>query len=96
MIYDSDSKEIEKFKDYLINKGYSSSKPSAPTRSTVNDYCYWIARICRDEDISINELSININKYISMYDKGGPKEKVGNKSHSTLMNALRRFKEYIQ
>lgn len=83
------------FKSYLIASGYkeytNSGKPS-----TVYMYVEAIKDICGDEKINLSELVRKINSIIKKYDKDGEKEKKGAKSHDTVINALKAFKDFIK
>ncbi|MBZ9730544.1 hypothetical protein LB467_12690 [Salegentibacter sp. JZCK2] len=84
---------LENFKKYLIQKGYSEYTPSG-NPSTVYDYIKRVNKICERENISIKQLSEQIDDYVIKYDTSGSEEKFGKKSHSAFINALRRFKEF--
>jgi len=81
------------FKQYLIQKGYSEYTPSG-NPSTVYDYIKRINKICERERISTKQLADNIDDYVKKYDTFGSEEEFGKKSHSSFINALKRFKEY--
>ena len=85
---------IEKFKCFLIKKGYSEYTPSG-NPSTVYDYVKRIEKICKREAILINELAANINSYVQKYDKFGPEEEFGKRSNNAYISALKRFEEFI-
>ena len=82
------------FENFLIEKGYSLVTPSG-NPSTVYDYIKRIDKICKWEDKTWQELVDDIDAVLSQYDVGGVKEEYGNKSHNAVINALRRFKEFI-
>lgn len=84
----------EKFKYYLVEKGYSLKTPSGKP-STVYDYIKRINRVCKWENINLDELAKNIHNVISMYDIGGEKEDFGHKSHNAVICALKRFSEFL-
>lgn len=92
---DSDKLTIQdKFKKYLKNRGYKEFS-SCGNQSTVYDYIKRIDKVCGVENYSWHELANAIHKIIPLYDIGGEKEDIGNKSHRSVINALKRFQEFI-
>ena len=85
----------EKFKAYLISRGYSEFTPSGQP-STVYDYARRIDYVCEWENMNWEMLKAQINRIVPEYDKGGAKEHLGNKSHKAVINALLRFQEFAQ
>ena len=83
---------MEKFRKYLIEKGYSEYTPSG-NPSTVYDYAKRVQRIYEREGISLRKLADNINFYVSKYDQFGDEADFGKKSHNAYINALKRFEE---
>lgn len=84
----------EKFKEYLKKKGYAEYTP-AGNPSTVYDYIKRIDKVCEIENCSWQQLEDNIHYIISQYDNYGRKSDIGNKSHRSVINALKRFQEFI-
>ena len=85
----------EKFKEYLKSKGYKEFTPKN-LPSTVFDYCNRIDYIKWIENYnSWNDIVINIDKLLQEYGESGIKEHLGKKSHSAVINALIRFKEFL-
>ncbi len=84
----------KRFKQFLISRGYKEITPSGRP-STVYDYGKRISRICKDEHLSWQGLAENIETILPQYDFGGCKEALGRKSHNAVINALRRFAEFI-
>ena len=82
---------LKDFEQYLIQKGYRQFTDS-DNPSTVYDYLKRINKICEREHLTIIELEKNIDSILSKYDRGGSEEYFGLKSHSSYINALRRFK----
>ena len=83
------------FETYLINEGYSTETPSG-FPSTVCSYIDSIERYVLDEErITWDILKNNIDSIVKKYDVGGPKEAIGAKSNSTVINALKRFAEFV-
>lgn len=83
-----------RFKEYLICNGYKETTPSG-NPSTVYDYIKRIDKICEWENLSWEKLAANIEILLPSYDVGGEKEEYGYKSHNAVINALRRFSEFV-
>ena len=83
----------QQFEKYLISKGYKTTTPSGHP-STVYDYIKRIDKVCEWESCSWEQLIINISTIVKDYDIGGSKEELGNKSHNSVINALKRLHEY--
>lgn len=84
----------KQFEEYLINKGYKQTTPSGQP-STVYDYIKRIDRVCEWENITLEQLSDSIQEILYQYDIGGEKENLGKISHNAVINALRRFSDFI-
>jgi len=82
------------FEEYLIKQGYSVTTPSG-NPSTVYDYIKRIDRICLNENMTWNELANQVSMVITQYDIGGSKEELGRKSHNAVINALKRFGDFV-
>ena len=83
------------FEAYLINEGYATETPSGHP-STVYSYISAIENNVLDEEhISWDMLKSNIDSILPIYDVGGKKEHLGAKSNYTVINALRRFSEFV-
>ena len=78
---------LNNFKTYLLNQNY---KPL-----TAEDYKGRIERLCQKENISVETLVKNLSKIIPDYEKTGKKSSYGRRSHSSVLNALRRFSEFL-
>lgn len=85
--------EEKKFQEYLINSGYKVSTPNG-NKSTVYDYVKRVKNVCEIENISWKCLAENIDEIIRLYDTGGAKESIGNKSHRSVINALKAYKKF--
>ena len=85
---------LENYRDYLVEKGYSYLTPQGKP-STATDYSKRVKRIVERENISITHLSNNIDFYIEDYGPTGNNSEYGKLSRSTPINALRRFKEFL-
>ena len=85
---------LENFKQYLINKGYKEYSANL-SPSTAIDYPWRIAKIIEKENITIEQLSTDINKYLEQYDRLGDKWTIGRRSHESYLNALRQFRKFL-
>ena len=74
------------FKTYLKAAGYEPS--------VVTSYFRSIILVSREEKITTKALLESISTIIRKYDKGGEKERLGNYQNKTVINALRRFREF--
>ncbi len=83
------------FESYLKTKGYKETTPSG-NPSTVYDYIKRIDRVCDDENMTWEELANNIEQIVLEYSSGGRKEEQGKVSHNAVINALKRFREFVQ
>ena len=77
----------KQFEQYLQSKNYR------PTTSI--DYPARLERLCRKEKISYEYLAQNLNEIMPQYEKTGKKSSYGKRSHSSVINALRRFAEFL-
>ena len=77
----------KQFEQYLQSKNYK------PTTSI--DYPARLERLCRKEKISYEYLAQNLNEIMPQYEKTGKKSSYGKRSHSSVINALRRFAEFL-
>ena len=89
-ITDTVAKEYEAF---LIKEGYSTETDSGMP-STVYSYIKAIEAVLDEEHMGWLTLKKEISRVIPVYDQGGTKESIGSKSNKTVINALKRFKEY--
>ena len=84
------------FESHLIDLGYSTETPSGH-RSTVYAYSGAIERnVLAAEGITWQGLKNDIDNIIEKYDVGGPMEHVGKKSNSTVIDALKQFREFVK
>lgn len=86
---------INEYEKYLISIGYKQTTPSGHP-STVYQYLKAIRNVCDEEGINLIELKENISSIILKYDIGGEKETIGAKSHKTVINALKRFEDFLK
>jgi|GEM_PF-583192 addiction module RelB/DinJ family antitoxin len=86
---------LNRFERYLESIGYSAVTPSGLGSTTVDYAQRRMSFVLQTENINITELIVNIDSYIKAYDFGGAKEDLGKKSNRAVINALKRFKEFL-
>lgn len=82
------------YEAYLIKKGYKKETETG-LPSTVYAYIKAVDFVLNEENLSWTALVDKINIIIRKYDIGGEKEHLGNKSNKTVINALKRFRDYV-
>ena len=88
-----DSIEIA-FEEYLVNAGYCEYTATG-NHSTVLSYIHAIKKVLEEEGLSWYSLQNDIENIVPIYDIGGAKQHVGAKSNCTVINALKRFQEFV-
>lgn len=86
---------LDRYEKYLESIGYSVVTPSG-LPSTTSDYARRVSFVLKTENINIKELMISIDSYIKSYDYGGTKEYLGKKSNRAVINALKKFKDFLK
>ena len=76
------------YETYLGESGYEET--------VVYQYSRAIDIVCKEEGLSCDALVKKIMSIIEKYDKGGEKEAIGNYQNRTVINALKRFREFIK
>lgn len=79
---------------YLQAAGYSVLTPKG-NPSTVPQYSRAIEKTLEKERLTWSELKTRIANIIPKYDNGGIFEDFGNRSNKTVINALKRFGEFV-
>lgn len=83
------------YETFLIKAGYETETPGGAP-STVYSYSGAIARhVLEEEHMTWESLQYNIGDIVKKYDVGGSKEHIGIKSNKTVINALKRFNEFV-
>ena len=82
------------FEEYLTNAGYKEYTDSG-NPSTVFSYTHAIGKVLEEEGISWHTLKSDIENIIPVYDVGGSKQHIGALSNCTVINALKRFNEFV-
>ena len=84
-------KDLETF---MLKNGYSA-KTENDTKSTVYSYVTSVKAVMSDEGLDWTSLVKNISSIASLYDIGGAKEEIGDRGNRTVINALRRFEDFV-
>ena len=82
------------FEEYLVSAGYCEYT-AAGNPSTVFSYLHAIKLVLEEEGLSWYGLRDDIENIVAVYDVAGPKSHLGAKSNHTVINALKRFKEFV-
>ena len=82
------------FEEYLVNAGYKEETDSG-NPSTVFSYTNAIKKVLEEEGLSWHTLPSDIENIVPVYDIGGAKQHIGAKSNYTVINALKRFREFV-
>ena len=83
------------FINYLIDAGYKIETDSGYD-STVYSYAKAAESVTKEECVTWFDLENNIDDIVAKYDVGGAREDFGAKSNKTVINALKRFKEFVE
>ena len=83
-----------KYEAYLESAGYPVVGISG-NDSTVPAYSRAVKKVIKNESITWVDLEKNISTIIAKYDVGGGCEDLGNQSNKTVINALKRFGEFV-
>ena len=84
-----------KYEAYLEAAGYPVVGVSG-NDSTVPAYSRAVEKVIENEGTTWADLENNISNIITKYDVGGVCEDFGNKSNKTVINALKRFAEFLE
>lgn len=82
------------FEKYLIDAGYSEYS-DAGNPSTVYSYTRAVKKVLKEEGISWYTLQSDIDNIIPIYDIGGIKQHMGEDSNDTVIDSLKRFREFV-
>lgn len=78
---------LNEFKTYLLSQNY---KPL-----TAEDYKGRIERLLAKEKMNLDTLVKNITSILPEYERNGKKSSYGRRSHSSVLNALRQFRNFL-
>lgn len=78
---------LKNFENWLLEQKYSAL--------TAADYTGRIERLCRKEKFTLAHLVENISSILPQYETTGEKSSYGKRSHTSVKQALRRFKMFL-
>lgn len=78
---------LKQFENWLLEQNY---KPT-----TALDYHGRIERLCRKEEFTLAHLVENISSILPQYETAGEKSSYGKRSHTSVRQALRKFKMFL-
>ena len=78
---------LKNFENWLLENKYSAL--------TAADYMGRVERLCRKEDYTLAHLVENIASILPQYETTGEKSSYGKRSHTSVRQALRKFKMFL-
>mgnify|MGYP000131046786 FL=1 len=78
---------LKNFENWLLENKYSAL--------TAADYIGRIERLCRKEEFTLAYLMENISSILPQYETTGEKSSYGKRSHTSVRQALRKFKMFL-
>lgn len=84
----------KEFENYLIKQGFAA-KTSTGLPSTVYGYMRGIARICREENMTIEELGKYANTLVMKYQPIGENSQIGREYSRSVRCAIVQFSKVI-
>ena len=84
----------EQYEMYLEAAGYPVVGISGNV-STVPQYSRAVEKVVEREGLNWNQLKNDIDNIVKKYDKNGSEEDYGNRGNKTVINALKRFGEFV-
>lgn len=78
---------LKNFENWLLENKYSAL--------TAADYMGRVERLCRKEGYTLAHLVENIASILPQYEISGEKSSYGKRSHTSVRQALRRFKMFL-
>ena len=78
---------LKSFENWLLENKYSEL--------TSADYAGRIERLCRKEEFTLAHLVENISSILPQYETTGEKSAYGKRSHTSVRQALRKFKMFL-
>ena len=82
------------FVKWLVEQGYKKYTPSG-NRSTAFEYADGVEKVRQRESLTETEMIKNIGMLIKKYDIGGAESEFGSMRHRIIINALKRYREFI-
>lgn len=78
---------LKNFENWLLENKYSAL--------TAADYMGRVERLCRKEGYTLAHLVENIASILPQYEITGEKSSYGKRSHTSVLQALRKFKMFL-
>ena len=78
---------LKNFENWLLENKYSAL--------TATDYMGRVERLCRKEGYTLAHLVENIASILPQYEITGEKSSYGKRSHTSVRQALRKFKMFL-
>lgn len=78
---------LKNFENWLLENKYSAL--------TAADYMGRVERLCRKEEFTLAHLVENISSILPQYETAGEKSSYGKRSHTSVRQALRKFKMFL-
>lgn len=78
---------LKNFENWLLENKYSAL--------TAADYMGRVERLCRKEEFTLAHLVENIASILPQYETAGEKSSYGKRSHTSVRQALRKFKMFL-
>lgn len=78
---------LKNFENWLLENKYSAL--------TAADYMGRVERLCRKEGYTLAHLVENIASVLPQYETTGEKSSYGKRSHTSVRQALRKFKMFL-
>ena len=78
---------LKNFENWLLENKYSALSAA--------DYMGRIERLCRKEEFTLAHLVENISSILPQYETTGEKSAYGKRSHTSVRQALRKFKMFL-
>lgn len=78
---------LKNFENWLLENKYSEL--------TAADYMGRVERLCRKEGYTLAHLVENIASILPQYETTGEKSSYGKRSHTSVRQALRKFKMFL-
>ena len=78
---------LKNFENWLLENKYSVL--------TAADYMGRVERLCRKEGYTLAHLVENIASILPQYETAGEKSSYGKRSHTSVRQALRKFKMFL-
>ena len=91
---ETENKKEISFKNELLKKFYQYLIEDYKTEKTAYDYVKRIERICKEMNLSVDEVKNYLNNLICMYSDGEKRE-INKKQHNAPLSALKQLKNFF-